>query len=113
MSISQRPQHIEARAQVDYSEGDAVIRAVHKQVVVTLVKRKSSYAILAKVKNKTSDLFSSAIITKLNAATLPVKTLTFDNVKEFAKHSSIDAALKYTIYSTDPITSWQQRSNEN
>jgi IS30 family transposase len=54
-----------------------VIGAAHKQAVVTLVERKSGNAVLANVKNKTSDLVSSAIITKLNAVIPLVKILTF------------------------------------
>jgi len=111
--ISERPEHIEARSQIGHWEGDTVIGAAHKQAVVTLVERKSGYAVLAKVKNKTSDLVSSAIITKLNAVTPLVKTLTFDNGKEFAEHSRIDAALNSTTYFADPFASWQRGSNEN
>jgi IS30 family transposase len=106
--ISERPAHIEARTQVGHWEGDTVIGAAHKQAVVTLVERKSGYAILAKVKNKTPDLVSSAIITKLNAVTPLVKTLTFDNGKEFTEHSRIDAALNSTTYFADPFASWQR-----
>jgi IS30 family transposase len=111
--ISERPAHIETRPQVGHWEGDTVIGSAHKQAVVTLVERKSGYAVLAKVKNKTSDLVSSAIITKLNAVTPLVKTLTFDNGKEFAQHSKIDAALNSTTYFADPFASWQRGSNEN
>ncbi|MDH6299753.1 IS30 family transposase [Polynucleobacter sphagniphilus] len=111
--ISERPAHIETRSQVGHWEGDTVIGAAHKQAVVTLVERKSGYAVLAKVKNKTSDLVSSAIITKLNAVTPLVKTLTFDNGKEFAEHARIDTALGSTTYFADPFASWQRGSNEN
>ena len=111
--ISERPEHIEARSQIGHWEGDTVIGAAHKQAVVTLVERKSGYAILAKVKNKTSDLVSSAIITKLNAVTPLVKTMTFDNGKEFAGHKTIDAALNSITYFADPFASWQRGSNEN
>jgi IS30 family transposase len=111
--ISERPAHIEARTQIGHWEGDTVIGAHHKQAVVTLVERKSGYALIAKVSNKTSDLVSQAIITKLNAVTPLVKTLTFDNGKEFAEHSRIDAALNSTTYFADPFASWQRGSNEN
>jgi IS30 family transposase len=111
--ISERPAHIETRSQVGHWEGDTVIGAAHKQAVVTLVERKSGYALIAKVSNKTSDLVSQAIITKLNAVTPLVKTLTFDNGKEFAEHSRIDAALNSTTYFADPFASWQRGSNEN
>jgi IS30 family transposase len=111
--ISERPAHIETRSQVGHWEGDTVIGAAHKQAIVTLVERKSGYALIAKVSNKTSDLVSQAIITQLNPVTPLVKTLTFDNGKEFAEHARIDTALKSTTYFADPFASWQRGSNEN
>lgn len=111
--ISERPQHIEARSQVGHWEGDTVIGAHHKQAVVTLVERKSGYAVLSKVINKTADLVSGAIINKLAPMASLVKTITFDNGKEFAEHGRIDTALKSTTYFADPFASWQRGSNEN
>ena len=49
---------------------------------------------IARVSNKTSDLVSEAIITKLNAVIPLVKTQTFDNSKELAEHARIDTALQ-------------------
>ena len=46
-------------------EGDTVIGAAHKQAIVTLVERKSGFALLAKVSNKTADLVGRAIEAKL------------------------------------------------
>ncbi len=111
--ISERPAHIETRSQVGHWEGDTVIGANHQQAVVTLVERKSGYALIAKVINKTSDLVSAAIITKLSPLAPLVKTITFDNGKEFAGHSKIDVALNSTTYFADPFASWQRGSNEN
>ncbi|MDO8714150.1 MAG: IS30 family transposase [Polynucleobacter sp.] len=87
--------------------------ANHKQAVVTLVERKSGYALIAKVINKTADLVGSAIITKLSPLAPIVKTITFDNGKEFAGHGKIDAALNSTTYFADLFASWQRGSNEN
>jgi len=42
-----------------------------------------------------------------------VKTLPFDNDKEFAEHARIDTALQSTTYFADPFASWQRGSNEN
>lgn len=111
--ISERPESIEARSQVGHWEGDTVIGAAHQQAIVTLVERKSGYAVLAKVKNKTSDLVSSTILTKLKPLAPLVKTLTFDNGKEFTEYQRIDTALKSTTYFADPFASWQRGSNEN
>jgi IS30 family transposase len=90
-----------------------VIGAAHEQAIVTLVERKSGYAVLAKVKNKTSGLASSTILTKLKPLAPLVKTLTFDNGKEFAERQRIDTALKSTTYFANPFASWQRGSNEN
>ena len=62
---------------------------------------------------KTSDLVSLAIITKLNAVTPLVKTLTFDNRRDFAEHARIDKALQSITYFADPFAGWQRGSNEN
>jgi IS30 family transposase len=63
--ISDQPSHIEDRKQVGLWEGDTVIGAAHKQVIVTLLERKSCFALLAKVSNKTVDLVGRAIQAKL------------------------------------------------
>ena len=60
--LSERPLHIEDRKQVGHWECDTVIGANHKQAIVTVVERKSGYAVMAKVSNKTSELVSGAII---------------------------------------------------
>jgi transposase, IS30 family len=42
-----------------------------------------------------------------------VKTLTFDNGKEFAVHSRIDTGLQSKTEFVDAFASWQRGSNEN
>ena len=111
--LSDRPLHIEARSQVGHWECDTVIGANHKGAVVTMVERKSGYAVMAKVTNKTSALVSSAIVDKLQPLAARVKTLTFDNGKEFAGHAYIDEQLQSTAYFARPFTSWERGSNEN
>jgi IS30 family transposase len=59
--ISERPKHIEERHQIGHWEGDTLIGKAHKQAIVSLVERKSGYAVMAKVENKTADLVSNAI----------------------------------------------------
>ncbi len=111
--ISERPAHIEQRKQVGHWEGDTVIGAAHKQAIVTLVERKSGFALLSKVSNKSADLVSRAIEDKLKHLSSRVKTLTVDNGKEFADHQTIDRALGIQTYFADPYCSWQRGSNEN
>jgi hypothetical protein len=70
-------------------------------------------SVLAKVPRKTADRVSTAIITSLEPIATIVKTLTYDNGKEFAEHSATDKALGSVAYFADPYSSWQRGSNEN
>lgn len=111
--LNERPAHVEDRKQVGHWEGDTVIGANHKQAIVTLVERKSGYAVIAKVENKTADLVSAAIVNRLKQFGSKVKTLTFDNGKEFCSHAKIDEALGSTSFFARPFASWERGSNEN
>jgi IS30 family transposase len=111
--LSERPAHIDKRLQVGHWECDTVIGAAHKQAIVTVVERKSGYAVMAKVSNKTSDLVGSAIIQALKPFEARVKTLAYDNGKEFSGHARIDEALGSMGYFARPFASWERGSNEN
>ena len=60
--LSEQPMHIEARRRVVHWKCDTAIVANHKGAVVTIVERKSGYAVVAKVEKKNSELVSSAIV---------------------------------------------------
>jgi transposase, IS30 family len=111
--IQERPEHVERRLQVGHWEGDTVIGRNHQQAVVTLVERRSGYALIEKVENKTAELVTKAIIGMLGKVSKRVKSITFDNGKEFAWHGEIAKALKCKTYFADPYRSWQRGSNEN
>lgn len=111
--LSQRPAHIEGRKQVGHWECDTVIGANHKHAIVTVVERKSGYAVIARVSNKTADLVGGAIIKALKPFQAKVKTLTYDNGREFCGHAKIDEALGSTGYFARPFASWERGSNEN
>jgi len=111
--LSERPAHIEGRKQVGHWERDTVIGANHKQAIVTVVERKSGYAVMTKDSNKTADLVSRAIIKALTPFEARGKTLAYDNGKEFYGHALIDEALKSTGYFARPFESWVRGSNEN
>lgn len=91
------------RTHVGHREGDTVIGATHQQATMTLVERKIGYAIIVKIKNKTADLVSSAIITQLKPLAPLVKTMTFNNGKEFTAHQQMDKALQSTTYFADSL----------
>lgn len=68
---------------------------------------------MTKVKRKTSDQVSAAIVKRLKPLVSRVKTITYDNGKEFAGHKAIDQLLGSTAYFSDPFASLQRESNEN
>jgi IS30 family transposase len=98
---------------VGHWECDTVFGANHKQAIVTVVERKSGYAVMAKVSYKTADLVGSAIIQALNPLKARVKTLTYDNGKELSGHARINEALGSRDYFARPFASWERGSNEN
>lgn len=49
----------------------------------------------------------------LSAFKARVKTLTFGNGLEFARHGGIDRALESMCYFADPYASWRRGTNEN
>ena len=99
--ISERPGHIEERRQIGHWEGDTVIGKGHKQAIVSLVERKSGYAVLAKVKNKTADLVSNAIIDRLKPLATKVKTLTM--TMEKSSHITLLSIKPWDRRPTSPI----------
>jgi len=111
--LSERPSHIENQKQVGHWEGHTVIGANHKQAIATVVERKSGYPVIAKVGSKTADLVRGAIVNRFKPFMAEVKTLTFDNGKEFCGHAKIDEALGSTSYFAMPFASWKRGSNEN
>lgn len=111
--IRQRPAAIDYRAEVGHWEGDTIIGAANQGALVTLVERKTGFTLIAKVKFKTAALVGKACVDLLKPYQPWVKTITFDNGKEFANHAAIDAALDSITYFAEPYSSWQRGTNEN
>ena len=78
-----------------------------------MVERKSRYAIIAKVPNKTADEVAKAIMVRLLPHRSKLHTLIFDNGKEFAAHAIIDEILGSASYFAHPYSSWERGLNEN
>ena len=111
--LSERPAHIKGRKQIGHWESDTVIGANHKQAIVSVVERKSGFAVICKGSNKTSGLVGTAIISVLKPFKARVKTLTYDNCKEFCGHTRIDQVPGSAGYFARPFASWERGSNEN
>jgi IS30 family transposase len=101
--FSVRHEHIEARSQIGHLERDTRNWSPSQAYCCDLSRaKKSGYALIAKISNKTTSLVSRAIVTELNFTIPYIKTLAFDNGKVFAEHSRIDRAPQSTTYFADP-----------
>ena len=63
-----------------------------------MVERFSRYTLIARADNKTAEAVSMALLTRMAPNRDKVKTLTYDNGKEFAKHLFIDDVLELQGY---------------
>jgi IS30 family transposase len=113
IDIKQRPAIVEKRSRIGDWEADTIMGSGHSGAILSVVDRKSRYAILVKLHAATAELASRAIITSLRRHDAPVHTITADNGKEFARHQIVAKALKAGFYFATPYHAWERGLNEN
>ena len=113
ISIDERPAVVDLRSRIGDWELDTIIGKGHRQAIVSLTERKSRYTLIQKVKRKTAQCVSDAIINLLAPISDQVHTLTSDNGKEFADHKNIADKLSAKFYFAHPYASWERGLNEN
>jgi IS30 family transposase len=113
VSIDERPAVVDCRSRIGDWELDTIIGKGHQQAIVSLTERKSRYTLIQKVKHKTAQCVSEAIIKLLSPVPHRVHTLTSDNGKEFANHKTIAETLNAKFYFAHPYASWERGLNEN
>jgi len=114
VDIAERPRTVENRARVGNWEGDLINGLKGTGNLVTLAERMTRFVFFAHAATKEADAVASAVIGLL--ASLPkgfLKSLTFDNGKEFAKFGRIRQALGIEVYFAKPYHSWERGTNEN
>lgn len=111
--IDQRPAIVDARTRIGDWEMDTVIGKPGGKVLVTMVERLSRYTVIGLAKNKEALAVGGSIIESLSALTPKVKTMTFDNGKEFATHEMLSKKLNAQSYFAHPYHSWERALNEN
>ena len=112
VSIEERPELVAERQRLGDWEGDTIVGAAHKGAVLTLVERKSGYSLLAALPKKEAARVVQQT-TRLLEPIAEVKTLTFDNGKEFAGHLQIAEQTGALVYFAHPYSSWERGTNEN
>lgn len=113
VDIDERPDIINDRLRVGDWEGDTVIGARHKGAIVTLDERVSKLRLALPMVGKFALDTKEAIIELLLPLKEFVKSITFDNGKEFAKHKDMAKSLNCYTYFAKPYHSWQRGQNEN
>lgn len=113
VGISERPAIVDERKRVGDWEADTVIGKQESQAIVTIVERKTRFLVARKVSGRSADRVRDAMITVLAGYDAFVKTITFDNGKEFALHSEVAHAFDASTFFADPYCSWQRGLNEN
>lgn len=113
VDIDERPESINNRQRVGDWEGDLIIGANHKGAIVTLDERKSKIRLAFPINNKLADLTTNAITLLLTPFKSIVESITFDNGREFAKHTQIAEKLDCKTYFAKPYHSWERGQNEN
>ena len=113
VDIDERPEIINNRQRVGDWEGDTVIGAMHKGAIVTLDERVSKLRLALPMVGKFALNTKEAIIELLEPLKPFVKSITFDNGKEFAKHKEMASILECDTYFAKPYHSWERGQNEN
>ena len=114
VGIEKRPKSVETRRSFGHWEGDLVLGRQSGPAIVTLVERKSGKLLAHKVENRRAYPVGRSIVHAFHAIPSElVKTITFDNGKEFADFKAMEAALNVQTYFADPYAAWQRGTNEN
>jgi IS30 family transposase len=113
ISIDKRPKIVNKKKRIGDFEIDTVIGLNHVGALVTVVDRKSKYAIIKKVSSKRADEVTNALIEMLYPLRKITQTITSDNGKEFAYHKQVSEALGTSFYFAHPYSSWERGLNEH
>jgi IS30 family transposase len=112
--IDKRPKVINERKRIGDWEGDTVEGRKGSGFIATHVERKTRYTVAVKVADKSADSVTKATLVAMKK--LPpekVKTMTFDNGKEFAGFKELERGLEMRSYFARPYHSWERGTNEN
>lgn len=112
--IDERPATTNERLVYGHWEGDTVRGKGHSGYLVTLVERKSGYALVGFIPRATKEAFRQEAERLL--APLPghmKRSLTLDNGTEMADYEVLERHTGIRIYFAHPYHSWERGTNEN
>jgi IS30 family transposase len=112
--IEARPETVDRRTFYGHWEGDTVHGNKHQGYLVTLVERKSGYALVGYISRATKEQFR--LCAEQLLAPLPQhlkRSLTLDNGAEMSDHEELERHTNMRVYFAHPYHSWERGSNEN
>jgi IS30 family transposase len=113
VSIDERPDIVDFKERKGDLEGDTVIGAKHKGVLLTMNDRVTKKVSIDKLKSKKSDEVSEAMIHATEKFDGVKHTCTLDNGKEFAGHEDFTDVTGIKVYFCRPSSPEERGANEN
>ncbi len=111
--ISERPASVESKRRVGHWEVDTVVGTGSKDCVATLVERKTGYAMIGKLTDRSMHGMSKRLRMLIRRVPGRCKTITSDNGTEFHDYASVEDAMDVKFYFATPYHSWERGCNEN
>lgn len=112
VDISHRPIEVEHRDTIGHWEADTIVGAKHQGAIMTIVERKSRLLLAEPCRAKAKET-ADALINQLRRVKPQVKSITYDNGKEFTQHERVNTQIKCQSYFAQPYHSWERGTNEN
>ncbi len=113
--ITARPEIAAARVEFGHLEGDLIVGAYNRSAIMTVFDRMSRYLWLAQLpRAKNADGVFDALVATLDR--IPqhlLRTLTWDQGSEMARHADVAQRCGIDIYFAEPKAPWQRPTNEN
>lgn len=114
VGIDKRPQVVDQRSRIGDIEVDLMMGSNHKSALLVMTDRATLVTMIEKLSSKNADEVYQKMNERLtNFNSSWVKTLTFDNGKEFANHHKIAKDINVKTYFTRPYTSQDKGTVEN
>ena len=114
LTIHDRPFAVDDRSEAGHWEGDLIIGNNHSTAIGTLVERQTRMVRLVHLPRSDSDSLHAALVARMQD--LPpalLRSITWDQGTEMARHLSTAAKLGAPIYFCDSHSPWQRGTNEN
>ena len=112
--IHTRPKTIDDRMNYGHWEGDTVVGKNRSGYLVTLVERKSGYALVGHIPVKTKEAFRLCAEQLLKPLPEHLKrSITLDNGTEMSDFEELEKHTRAIVYFAHPYHSWERGCNEN